>query len=679
MSANEWPASYDARRGFRIQTGTTLGLREGSSTLPELFLFQLVSLLGIPISKPTSSSSESRHPRPESIAFQLLLSARLGVFESSVRQLPPFPPDCGMDASYDFLVVGGGTAGLTIAARLSECRHFSVAVIEAGSYYQITSPLVSSTPACAVSFTGSSPSDVNPTVDWGFVTSAQKGANQREIHYARGKCLGGSSGRHTMMYQRPDEGSLRQWADMVGDESYTFKNMLPFYQRSCSFTAPDAAVISDGTVRYNPEAFLDGAGPLHVSYPNNLRPFSTVLGSAFKEVGIPCAEDFNSGTLVGSQFCTVTIDPTTALRSSSQTAFLDMCQARPNIKVFRQTLASRIIFDDSKRAIGVETASGLRLGATKEVILSAGAFQSPQLLMLSGVGPAAALSKLGIPIVADRPGVGQNMTDHVMFGPSYRVNVATLPSVFVNPDQLMQAMINYFMNAQGPLANPGADYVAFEKAPRDMISEEAREALEKLPESWPDLEYFNVDAYFGDYASPMFRQVEHGYPSDKHDYASIIVTPSAPRSRGTVSLRSREVTDLPIIDPNWLTDPVDIEVAVAGYKRVRAVFNTAAMRQTLADPEEYFPGPQVQTDDEILNTIRNSLVPTFHASTTCRMGKPEDPMAVVDARAAVIGVSALRVVDSSSFALLPPGHPQGTVYALAEKIADDIKAVYASC
>ncbi|KAH9890315.1 GMC oxidoreductase-domain-containing protein [Xylariomycetidae sp. FL2044] len=218
--------------------------------------------------------------------------------------------------------------------------------------------------------------------------------------------------------------------------------------------------------------------------------------------------------------------------------------------------------------------------------------------------------------------------------------------------------------------------MAWEKVPRDLISKEASEALEKLPQSCPDLEYFVVDAYFGDYASPMFRQVEAGYPADNHDYASILVSPGATRSRGTVTLASREITDLPLINPNWLTDPIDVEVAVAGYKRARAVFQTSTVGQILADPEEYYPGPQVQTDEEILEAIKNSLVPAFHASTTCRMGKRGDPMAVVDVRCAVIGVSGLRVVDASSFALLPAGHPQSTVYALAEKISDDIKMTY---
>ncbi|XXG97428.1 hypothetical protein Hte_003729 [Hypoxylon texense] len=573
-----------------------------------------------------------------------------------------------MGAVYDYLIIGGGTAGLTLAARLSEDLEVSVAVIEAGSYYQIKSPLVLSTPFSGVGFSGTSPEDTHQGVDWSFVTAPQAGANDRQLHYPRGKCLGGCSGRNLMIYQRPDEGSLQQWADMIGDQSFNYHNMLPYYQKSCNFTAP-----TDANVKYTSSAFETTGGPLHVSYPNNIRPFSTYLGSAFSEIGIPHANDFNSGELNGSQFCTLTIDPTTATRCSSQTAFLDACQARTNFKVFRDTLAHKIIFDDHKRATGVNIDSGVFLRAKKEVILCAGAFQSPQLLMLSGIGPAATLDGLGIPIIANRPGVGRNMSDHVMFGPSYRVKVKTLPNELTDPTQVLAILDNYFRNAQGPLTTQGCDFMAWEKVPRDMVSTNASEYLSTLPASWPDLEYLAVDAYFGDYASPLFRTANYGYPQDGFDYASIVVAPTAPRSRGSVTIKTTKATDLPVINPNWLTDPIDAEIAVAGYKRARQVFQTAALKGILADAVEYFPGPAIETDEQILDMIRKSLVPVFHASTTCRMGKVDDPNAVVDARAKVIGVSGLRVVDTSSFALLPPGHPQSTVYAFAEKIADDIK------
>ncbi|KAI0848457.1 choline dehydrogenase [Daldinia vernicosa] len=571
---------------------------------------------------------------------------------------------CAMDAIYDYVIVGGGTAGLTLAARLSENPKIAVAVVEAGTYYQINHPIFSTVPMCTGGFTGSSPTDMNPGVDWGFITTSQKGAGNRELHYTRGKCLGGSSGRNAMMYLRPDKGSLDQWAELVGDSTYAFENMLPYFRKSCKFTPADP--------RPGNDAFSSESGPLHVSYGNNVRPFSQCLGRAFSQIGIPTIGDFNSGSLLGSQFCTFTIDPTTATRSSAQTSFLDLCQARPNLKVFRETLAKRVCINGNKQATGVQISSGLVLTARREVILSAGAFQSPQLLMVSGIGPADTLKRLGIPVIVDRPGVGQNLTDHIMYGPCHRVKVQTISTVVANPAQIVPLLFDYVKNARGPLANPGIEYVAFEKIPRHLISEEASAKLSQLPHSWPDMEYISMDSYSGDLSSPLFN-----LPNDGHNYASILVSPCAPLSRGSVTITSDDTADLPVVDPNWLSDPIDAQLAVAGYKRARELFSSSAMRDILldSDPEkEFFPGlDTVKADEEILHTIRNTMTTIYHASGTCRMGRAGDPTAVVDPHARVFGVERLRVVDSSAFALLPPGHPQSMVYALAEKIAEEIQ------
>ncbi|KAK7754911.1 hypothetical protein SLS62_002995 [Diatrype stigma] len=375
-------------------------------------------------------------------------------------------------------------------------------------------------------------------------------------------------------------------------------------------------------------------------------------------IGIPTIGDFNNGNLLGSQFCTFTIDPRTATRSSAQTAFLDSCQARPNVKVFRETLAKRIRFNRFKQATGVEISSGLVLTARKEVVLSAGAFQSPQLLMVSGVGPAEILNKFNIPVIADRAGVGQNLTDYIMYGPCHRVKVDTVSTVVANPAQVAPLIFDYVLNARGPLTNPGVEYVAFEKIPRHLISEDVAAKISELPSLWPDMEYFSMDAYSGDLSLPLFNS-----PNDGHNYASILVSPCAPRSRGNVTITSADTADLSIINPGWFLDPVDAQLAVAGYKRARELFLSTAMQNVLLDPDpenEYFPGcSAVKTDEEILQTIRDTVTIIYHASGTCRMGRAADPdpSAVVDPQARVFGVERLRVVDSSAFALLPSGYP----------------------
>lgn len=305
-----------------------------------------------------------------------------------------------------------------------------------------------------------------------------------------------------MVYQRPDTGSLQQWADAVGDQSWTFDNMLPYFQRSTNFSTPGPSRFPNASASYESDAFVPGNGPLHVSYPNYANPFSTYLPDALGEIGIEVTQDFNSGSLFGSQWASSTIDPSTGFRSSSQTSFLEEAQARPNFKLFYLTMAEKILFDDEKTAIGVQIDSGITLHARREVIVSAGAFQSPQLLMVSGVGPAETLEQFGIPVIADRPGVGQNLTDHIFFGPSYRAVVPTLTRVLADPVALLHEEDTFYgmigdTPGQGILSNPLLDYLGWEKAPSGMISNSTAYTLSKLPESWPDIEYMSLPGFVG--------------------------------------------------------------------------------------------------------------------------------------------------------------------------------------
>lgn len=472
-----------------------------------------------------------------------------------------------------------------------------------------------------------------------------------------------------MIYHRPDRGSMDEWAAQVGDDSYNWDNMLPHFKRSVTFIPENPKRAPNATASYDASAFDAGAGPLKVSYPNFASPFSSWLQKAVEQAGIPPIKDMNSGQLLGAQYASTTIDPQKAKRSSSQTSFYDEAKGRKNLKSYTLVRATKILFDDTKRATGVRLSTGVTLNARKEVILSAGAFHSPQLLMLSGIGPAAHLSQFGIPVIADRPGVGQNMTDHMLFVPTWRVSIPTFTALLTNPLKLAEAAANYLFKKAGPLTNPGVDFLAWEKIPRDLLTADAAAAVADVPPSWPDVEYLTGPGYLGDGGLMGLIQ-----PFDGYQYASIVVAPVAPKSRGTVTLKSGSALALPEIDPRWLTHPADVAIAVAAFKRARAIAATPAMTSILADREEYFPGPKVQTDEQILAWIRKNLSMVWHAATTCRMGRGDDPNAVVDAAARVIGVQGLRVVDASSFALLPPGHPQSVVYAFAEKIAADIKA-----
>ena len=516
----------------------------------------------------------------------------------------------GIDATYDYIIVGGGTGGLAMAARLAQDASNSVAVIEAGDLYEVLDLPFGSIPGADVVFCGSSIVDNQPLVDWSFVTQPQAGANNREVHYARGKCLGGSSARNFMIYQRPTIESLQEWADLVDDQSWTWDNVFPYYQKSCNFTPPNTGTrAANATALYNPSAFVSDGGPLDVSYANTAQSFSSWMELAFNEIGFDTAQDFNSGSLMGCQYCSSTITPINENRASSQTTFLQAVANNKNIKVYANSLAQKIVFNSEKVATGVKgSAAGVvpfTLTATKEVILSAGAFHSPQLLMVSGVGPADTLSALDIPVVADRPGVGQNLTDHIFFGPTYPVDVTTFAKAARDLPYLTEQIIEFETNQTGALTNPVADFLGWEKVPASLragFSSSTLAALAQFPPDWPELEYIVAPGYVGDFSDLLLEQ-----PTDGREYATILATLVAPTSRGNVTISSASTDELPLINPNWLTTETDQQVAIAGYKRVREAFGSSAM-QPIVTGQEYFPGPNVTTDEEILEVIRNTLM-----------------------------------------------------------------------
>ncbi|KAL8735001.1 MAG: hypothetical protein Q9166_001126 [cf. Caloplaca sp. 2 TL-2023] len=580
----------------------------------------------------------------------------------------------GQDATFDYVVLGGGTAGLAVAARLAANPKLSVAVIEAGGFYEIDNGNGSVIPALApLQHVGSLPNDTQPLIDWGFVTVPQQGANFRRMHYARGKTLGGSSALNYLAYHRGTNSSYRHWAEQVGDDSYLYQNFLPYFQRSCHLTPPNLGkrYPTNGTVDFNPAAFDNSiGGPLQVSWPNWASPIGSWAKRALALAGIRPIDGFNSGSLIGSSWISQTLNPVDQHRSSSQSSYLNQAINNTSIIIYTQTLGQKVLFGSNKTAYGVSVSTAgvfYTLRARKEVILSAGAFQSPQLLILSGIGPRQTLEQFNIPIMSDLPGVGQNLQDQPYYGISFRVNVDTASRLSKDPIYAAQAATDYLNNATGPLTAVGA-FIGFEKLPlayRQNFSAETKQRLaSSFPSDWPEIEYLiesSFDGYNTNYTAT---------PPDSYNYATISAALVAPLSRGNITISSPYASDPPVINPNWLTDPADIEIAIAAFKRVREIWRY--MNGTTIGPE-YFPGTAtVSTDAEILSFIREALIQLWHPAATCKMGKQEDRMAVIDSRARVFGVRGLRVVDASSFPFLPPGHPQATVYALAEKIADDI-------
>jgi choline dehydrogenase len=260
----------------------------------------------------------------------------------------------------------------------------------------------------------------------------------------------------------------------VDDQSWTLDNLLPQYKKSIHFTPPGPSRAPNASTEYNPAAFEPQGGSLQVSYTNCAGPFSSWIEGSFNEIGISTTQDLNSGSLFGCQYCSSTIDPCTQSRDSSQNSFLNDADSRPNLHTYGAIRAKKIVFDGNKVGTGVQVETAFisyTIHANKEVIISAGAFQSPQLLMVSGIGPASTLQSFGIDVISDLAGVGQNMIDHVFFGTSYRVNVDTFTKLandllytaaqFVGP---------YTIEKQGPLMSPVADFLGWEKVPDESVS-----------------------------------------------------------------------------------------------------------------------------------------------------------------------------------------------------------------
>ncbi|KAL8945210.1 MAG: hypothetical protein Q9211_000260 [Gyalolechia sp. 1 TL-2023] len=555
-------------------------------------------------------------------------------------------------------VIGGGTAGLTVAQRLAENPLVSVAVVEGGSFYEIDNGNYSQIPAYDVQFSSPDPASIQPLVDWGIVTSPQTQLQNRKIHYTQGKCLGGSSGRNYLAYQRGTRGSYQKWATQVGDQNYTFEKLLPYFRKSPSFTAPDYAKRGPGSsVTYSQDAFSTTGGPLQVSYTNFYQPFSAYIKEAFQALGLRIIPGMNSGSLLGFSEFTLTIDPRAGTRSSSETSFLREAIANSTLQVYQKTVAKRIIFDNGKRAqaVLVDTAGvSYELLARKEVILSAGVFRSPQMLMVSGVGPISTLRKFNVPVVSALAGVGQGMQDQPYYTLAFRVNVSTNSQLLADPTFAAQATEDFLASQTGPLSSPGGNWVGWEKIPRplrDALSNATISDLSTFPSDWPEIELLPIAGF----AAPA---------TDSANYATVSIAILAATSRGNVTIASTDTNVNPVVSTNWLLTKTDQELAVAAFKRARQL---AAATGVIVGPE-VLPGVQVQTDEQILEFIRGTVGPIHHASATCAMGKREDPNAVIDPNGKVYGVKGLRVVDASAFPLLPPGHPQASVCMAFDQI-----------
>ncbi|RAL64507.1 hypothetical protein DID88_001982 [Monilinia fructigena] len=508
----------------------------------------------------------------------------------------------GLDAAFDYVVIGGGTAGLTLATRIAESGKFSVAVIEAGGFPETDNGNLTSIPGNAAYYVGSAPGERNPLIDWETYTEPQPGLGNRTILYTQGKTLGGGSSRNYLLYHRSTIGAYQKWADHVGDQSYTFENLLPYFKRSINFTSPNDDIrLANSTPKYNESAFCPCGGPVKVTYPN----WVNALASC--------------GSLLGYQYVQYSLDRDTQTRSSSETSFGRQALTQTtNLNIYKSTLAKKILFDANNTATGVLVNSGgveYTISANREVILSAGAFRSPQLLLVSGIGNPETLAEHNISLIANRPGVGQNMWDHCLFGVSRAVDVLT-HSRLSTPAFAQEQALLYLTNRTGMSTSTGADILGWEKTPHSptqQLQPKHPRRPRNFPSDWPEIEFLFLDGWSG-----LQRDFLTGAPRDGKLYGSASAALAAPFSRGNVTISSNDTADNPVVSPNYLVDPRDQEVAIAAFKR-------------------------------ILEGVRQSALTVYHTAATNAMGNASDPNAVVDSEAKVIGVKNLRVVDASAF------------------------------
>ncbi|KAL8942483.1 MAG: hypothetical protein Q9216_001627 [Gyalolechia sp. 2 TL-2023] len=511
----------------------------------------------------------------------------------------------GIPATYDYVIVGGGTAGLTLARRLAANTSVTVAVIEAGGLYETDNGNLTQIPAFATYWVDGGPPR-NPLVDWYQTTEPQP-------------------------VSEGSRGSYDKWAEQVGDASYRFDNFLPWFRRSVRFTPPSAGRLANSTPKYDAADERFEGGPLEIGFPSWANAISSWIARSLDSLRVRELPGLLGGDLLGWSYVTETISTVTQTRSSSESSYLrEALRQTTNLQVYKSTLAKKVGFDSSLRVESVTVDSGgfeYQINAEKEIILSAGA-------------------------------------DHVLFGTVYPVNLITHSQLMTDPALLARSVVEYNERRSGILTNCGGDLLGkksgFEKLAKDAVTAQTRADLDAtFGKDWPDIELLFFD---GDLV---------GVPPDSRNYVSSLAGLVAPFSRGNITINSTDTSFNPVVSPNWLSDPRDQEIAVAGLRRAREILQTESMQPILGGPE-VFPGSNVTSERDILAAIKKSASSINHAAGTCAMGKSTDPNAVVDSRARVIGVEGLRVVDASAFPFLPPGHPQSTVYALAEKIADDI-------
>jgi choline dehydrogenase len=524
--------------------------------------------------------------------------------------------------SFDYVIVGAGSAGCVLANRLTTDGRHRVLLLEAGGKDRniwIHIPL------------GYGKLFANAKVNWLYASEPEPELNNRRIIQPRGKVLGGSSSINGLLYVRGQPSDYDHWRQL-GNAGWSFEDVLPYFRRAEDQQRGEDALHGVG-------------GPLAVSDVCEPHPLCEAFIEAAEQSGLPRNDDFNGRTQEGAGYFQLTAR--NGRRCSTAVGYLRQAKHRHNLEVLTQAPASRILFD-GRRAVGVEYRRGERLHtvfANREVLLAGGAFNSPQLLQLSGLGPARLLSSLGITVIADMPGIGADLQDHLQVRMQYRcTEPITMNDVVNHWRHRIGAGLRYCVWRKGLLA-VGAGYAGgfFRASPLAAT---------------PDVQVHLI-IFSGDTAGAAL----HPFPGFIASVCQL-----RPESRGFVRIKSADPREPPAIQPRYLSTRTDRDTVIAGMKLLRGIMRQPAMRRYIA--EERAPAPECTSDEDLLAFARETGTTVFHPTSTCRMGS--DPAAVVDERLRVRGIEQLRIVDGSIMPTVVSGNTNAAIIMIGEKAADMI-------